>query len=156
MSILTQSELECLRLSSPSADGPTLSALRALATTGPAELASYASASAWKPARHLCVLANVLQEASERGGARIIVMMPPRHGKSELTDRYFPAWHLGRNPSHRIILASYEASFAADWGRAARDLMREFGPERFGVSVRPDQAAADSWALPLPATAAPA
>lgn len=76
---------------------------------------------------------------------RLMVFMPPRHGKSELTSRYFPAWYLGTFPDKRIILASYEADFAATWGRKARNLLEEFGPSLFGVKVSPESSAASRW-----------
>ncbi len=71
--------------------------------------------------------------------------MPPRHGKSELTSKYFPAWFLGTFPERRVILTSYEADFASTWGRKVRDILDANGPELFGVSVRPDSSAADRW-----------
>ena len=72
---------------------------------------------------------------------------PPRSGKSELVSAAFPAWCLGTFPDRRVLLASYAAEFAAEWGRKARDLLAEHGPEVFGVSVRQDQMAAASWGL---------
>lgn len=74
-----------------------------------------------------------------------MVFMPPRHGKSELVSRYFPAWYIGTFPDNRIILASYEADFAASWGRKSRDLLEEHGPSLFGVKVSSDSSAASRW-----------
>ena len=74
-----------------------------------------------------------------------MVTLPPRHGKSQLISQYFPAWYLGTFPDRRTILTSYEAGFAAGWGRRARDVLEEFGPEVFEVSVREDSSAADRW-----------
>lgn len=73
--------------------------------------------------------------------------MPPRHGKSELISRYFPAWYLGVYPDRRIILTSYEADFAATWGRKARNILEEYGPQLFGVEVSRDSSAASRWDL---------
>lgn len=73
--------------------------------------------------------------------------MPPRHGKSEFASKYFPAWFLGRFPDKKIILASYEADFAAQWGRKVRDLLEQYGSRFFGISVRRDSKAADRWEL---------
>lgn len=56
---------------------------------------------------------------------RLIINMPPRSGKSELASRIFPAWHLGRNPSHEIIACSYAGSLANDFSRKVRGLLRE-------------------------------
>lgn len=69
--------------------------------------------------------------------------MPPRHGKSELTSRWFPAWVLSRDPTHRILLCSYAEDFASDWGRKVRDLCRQY-PE-LGVRVKRDVDAASKW-----------
>ncbi len=54
---------------------------------------------------------------------RLIINMPPRSGKSELASRIFPAWHLGRNPSHEIIACSYAGSLANDFSRKVRGLL---------------------------------
>ena len=54
----------------------------------------------------------------------LVVCMPPQHGKSELCSKYLPAWYLGTFPDRRVILTGYEADFAAQWGRKARDLLR--------------------------------
>jgi len=50
-----------------------------------------------------------------------MVFMPPRHGKSELVSRRFPAFALGRDPNTRIIACSYGATLAA---RLNRDIQR--------------------------------
>lgn len=77
-----------------------------------------------------------------------MVFMPPRHGKSELDSKYFPAWYLGLFPDNRVILSSYEASFAASWGRKARDVLEEHGATLFGgVKVRQDSRASDWWEI---------
>ena len=62
-----------------------------------------------------------------------------------LCSQYLPAWYLGTFPDHRIILASYEASFAADWGRKARNILNEWGPSVFGLKVSDSPASADHW-----------
>lgn len=74
-----------------------------------------------------------------------MVFMPPRHGKSEFISRYSTAWILGKFPDTRIILASYEADFAATWGRKARDLLEEHGPSLFGIRVSGKSSAANRW-----------
>lgn len=81
----------------------------------------------------------------ELGYIGVIVEEPPRHGKSELCSHYNPAWYLGTRPDDRVILVSYEATFAASWGRKARDTLVEFGPEVFGVEINSRSSAADRW-----------
>jgi predicted phage terminase large subunit-like protein len=77
--------------------------------------------------------------------ANVIIMCPPQHGKSEYWSKAFPAWYLGKNPNHRVVLCSYGAQFASSWGRSTRDLMRAHGPSLFGLTVREDVAAANEW-----------
>ena len=78
-------------------------------------------------ADHLKLLNEALMKVADGTIKRLMVTMPPRHGKSELTSKYFPAWYLGRNPECRIILTSYEADFAAQWGHKVRELLMEHG-----------------------------
>lgn len=74
-----------------------------------------------------------------------MVFMPPRHGKSQLISEYFTAWYLGTFPDSRVILASYQADFARSWGRKSRDVLKQWGMPVFGVRIRDDSNAADSW-----------
>ena len=46
----------------------------------------------------------------DRKSPRLMLFMPPRHGKSTLASVAFPAWHLGRNPEHEFISCSYSGS----------------------------------------------
>lgn len=80
---------------------------------------------AYVSAAHHRVIADKLG-AVERGEIdRLMIFMPPRHGKSELASRKFPAWYLGRNPSKQIIAASYNSDLARDFGRDVRNLVGE-------------------------------
>lgn len=74
---------------------------------------------------HIATIARML-EAAERGEKkRVIVEIPPRHGKSMLCSQYFPAWYLGRNPDKYIITATYAQELADDYGRKVRDLLTD-------------------------------
>jgi len=108
----------------------------------------------WRAYPHLVLLCRELEDlahAVARGETRkLMVFMPPQHGKSSVISRAFTSWLLGRWPSTRLILASYEASYAALWGRRARDVVTENGERVFGVRVRGDSSAADHWELARP------
>jgi predicted phage terminase large subunit-like protein len=56
---------------------------------------------------------------------RLMLFMPPRHGKSTLASVAFPAWHLGKNPQHEFISCSYSGSLAMSFSRKVRQLVRE-------------------------------
>jgi predicted phage terminase large subunit-like protein len=80
--------------------------------------------SRYKPVKHHKVIAAALEEVEQGRIQRLIITMPPRHGKSELASRRFPAWFLGRDPYRQMIFATYNADFAQDFGRNVRETMR--------------------------------
>lgn len=61
---------------------------------------------------------------------RLLVFMPPRHGKSELVSRRFPAYVLGRQPHAGIIACSYGADLAS---RMNRDVQRIIGADAYAA-----------------------
>jgi predicted phage terminase large subunit-like protein len=74
-----------------------------------------------------------------------MIFMPPRHGKSELASKRFPAWCLGKNPKRQIIAASYNSDLANDFGRNVRNIIAEpeFSQVFAGVTLAPDSQAAN-------------
>lgn len=78
---------------------------------------------AYERARHTTVICEHL-EAVERGDIRRLMMfMPPRHGKTMHTSQAFPAWALGRRPRSQIVLASHGSDLAEENSRKARSYM---------------------------------
>jgi predicted phage terminase large subunit-like protein len=72
-------------------------------------------------AEKLQLVARFIESGGREGISRLMIEMPPRHGKSELASRKFPAWLMGRRPDVRVILASYGADLASKHSRAVRD-----------------------------------
>jgi len=63
-------------------------------------------------------------EAVERGDIlRLIITMPPRHGKSQITSKDFAPWFVGKNPYRQTISATYNQEFAEDFGRHIKSMM---------------------------------
>jgi predicted phage terminase large subunit-like protein len=60
---------------------------------------------------------------------RLIVEMPPGHGKSEGCSRNLPAWLFGRWPDCRVIACSYTQDLAAEMNR---DVQRVMDSDRYG------------------------
>lgn len=60
---------------------------------------------------------TVLQAFAEGRIKRLIVTMPPQHGKSQGSTRLLPAYLLGRNPDLRVAIASYSDTFAKKFNR---------------------------------------
>lgn len=79
----------------------------------------------YKPADHLRRIADKL-EAVERGDIkRLMLFLPPRHGKSLLASQFFPAWYIGRNPGKQIIHATYGQDLADGFGRHIRNQLTD-------------------------------
>lgn len=78
---------------------------------------------------------------------RLMVFMPPRHGKSEIVSINFPAWYFGDHPENSIIAASYNSDLAVGFGRKARNLVdtQEYKLLFPGVSLAEDSKAAGRW-----------
>lgn len=84
----------------------------------------------YRDAPHHRLIARHL-EAVERGEiTRLMITMPPRHGKSMLASEFFPAWYLGRNPDHYVAMATYAQDLADDFGRKVKN---QIGDETFGA-----------------------
>ena len=60
---------------------------------------------------------RILQAFAEGRIKRLIVTMPPQHGKSQGSTRLLPAYLLGRNPDLRVAVASYSDTFAKKFNR---------------------------------------
>lgn len=98
------------------------------------------------PAEHHIKIADALERVERGELKRLMIAMPPRHGKSELASRRFPAWFLGRNPSRSIIAASYNSDLATDFGREVRDIVasQEYA-NLFRVGLKADSKSANRW-----------
>ena len=70
---------------------------------------------------HIKFISEKVVPEIAKGGARICISVPPRHGKSEFLSYWLPIWFLEMWPEKRIILASYAAELAQTFGRKIRD-----------------------------------
>jgi len=78
---------------------------------------------------------------------RLMIFVPPRHGKSEIASKNFPAWHLGHAPHHEIIAASYGVSLPMGFSRKIKEMIKT--PAYQGVFpktlMHPDAQATEGW-----------
>ena len=92
------------------------------------------------------VLERVLAKAVRNEKSRIILEIPPRHGKTELATIKFPAWSLGKYPDIPIITCSYSESMAITFGLKTRDIINdEVYRLIFPTRLRADQKAKGKW-----------
>jgi predicted phage terminase large subunit-like protein len=97
--------------------------------------------------RHHALVDRELVRVAQGLTKRLIVEMPPRHGKSLLAAKFFTAWYRGTFPDRNVLIASATHPLASKWTGEARDLLGEHGPSLFGVHLRDDKQAAGEWAL---------
>jgi predicted phage terminase large subunit-like protein len=72
---------------------------------------------------HHALLAERLDRVAAGPCRRLMIFMPPQHGKSELVSRRFPAFMLGRNSNLRLILASHTSDLAVSMNRDVQRIM---------------------------------
>ena len=75
-------------------------------------------------ARHHRVIAAALEQVAVGKIPRLIITVPPRHGKTTLASHSFPAWIAGKFPNRSMILSTYNEKFSWDFGRKVRDIMQ--------------------------------
>lgn len=115
-----------------------------LARAHPVFWAMLTSEGRWLPARHLFYLARMLMRIVRGESRRLIVSMPPRHGKTAFVWRHFGSWWLGARPTHKVMGVTYQGRQACRWSKQARNDLAMFGPEVFGVGASL-RAAAEEW-----------
>ncbi len=78
---------------------------------------------------------------------RLMINMPPRHGKSWLASTLFPLYYLARKPKREVLATSYNAELAKTFGRQVRDhAMQKMIAQAFPeFAVHPQAKAADDW-----------
>lgn len=78
---------------------------------------------------------------------RLMLFMPPRHGKSMIASVNYPAWALGNHPDWEIINASYAVSLPLGFSRQVRQQIREKDYRELfpDLNLDPDSQAAEAW-----------
>lgn len=94
----------------------------------PATFAHHLSGGRYQILRHNRLIADTVADMcfANKGGI-LVIEAPPRHSKSETISHWLPVWALTLWPRDENILASYEAEFAAHWGRRVRNTITETG-----------------------------
>ena len=62
-------------------------------------------------------ICNILQDFIEGKIKKLVLSVPPQHGKSEIASRRLPAYLFGKFPDKRIAGCSYNDTFAAKFNR---------------------------------------
>lgn len=92
-------------------------------------------------------LEKFYQDVEDGKAPRLMLFMPPRHGKSEIASKNFPAWALGKNPELEIIASSYAVSLPIDFSRKVRGIIRDPAYKTVfpKTQLDPESSAAEGW-----------
>jgi len=99
-----------------------------------------------KQAPHLDLIDKVFRDIARGKPRKVLITMPPRHGKSRRAARWAPLWYLSKHPDHRVMIASYSADLADDHGRWIRDAIVSYG-EQINVRLHAGSKAANRFDL---------
>jgi predicted phage terminase large subunit-like protein len=100
----------------------------------PATLTMYLDPN-WIPAKHLLYISSKVATAVKRGGARLIVSLPPRHGKSRLLSIGSTTWTVENFDKYNVGLCTYAATLSTDFSGAVRDQIT-LNPDKLDVRIR--------------------
>lgn len=82
-----------------------------------------------EPAPHHRLVAAAIQsvvDGTRRDGKRkLLIVLPPGHGKSTIASQLFPAHHLGRHPNEHILFFTSSDTNARIYGGAVKALLEE-------------------------------
>ena len=99
----------------------------------------------WVEAKHLKLICEEMDKIVAGETKRLMIFMPPRHGKSMSVTKTFPSFFLGKFPDKRVIEVSYADTFAQEFGEANRDKIEEFGNTLFGIKLSSSQGSKVNW-----------
>lgn len=88
---------------------------------------------------YLMYLRSELERVTNGDTKRLMVMMPPRHGKSAMVTVRFPVWWMERQPGLRVIVAAYNQTLANKFSRMSRKLAQ------MRLGLREDRRAVEEW-----------
>jgi predicted phage terminase large subunit-like protein len=76
-----------------------------------------------------------------------MLLVPPRHGKSELASIRFPAWALGHHPEWELINCGYNLDLPMKFSRKVREIVRDpgYGPMFENTQMDKDSQSAEAW-----------
>lgn len=87
------------------------------------------------------------RDVAEQKSPRLMLLVPPRHGKSELASIRFPAWHLGHHPEHEVINCGYNMDLPMKFSRKVREQIRDKAYEAMFPETKLDaeSQAVEAW-----------
>ncbi len=92
-------------------------------------------------------LERFMKDVEDGKSPRLMLFMPPRHGKSLIASNYFPSWVLGHHPEYEIIASSYAVSLPIGFSRQVRERVRQKAYQNIfpHTKIHPEAQSAEAW-----------
>lgn len=82
---------------------------------------------------------GIVKKVEQGKQVRVLLSMPPQHGKSVTITEALPSWFIMRNPDLSCIITAYNADVAEKFGDRNRQKIKDFGKDLFGISISDSQ-----------------
>lgn len=83
----------------------------------------------WKPRDFDKIIIEFLYYALQGKVSRIMISIPPRHGKSTLISKIFCSYFLANFPNEQVILSSYSQGLASEFGGEVKDILNYYSDQ---------------------------
>lgn len=77
------------------------------------------------PGDHIDAMVHCLEQLASGEIRKLIITLPPRHGKSELVSGAFPAWVLGNDPNSKLTIVSYGSDLSNSLFNNVRTIVKD-------------------------------
>lgn len=93
-------------------------------------------------------LERFLEDVRAGKDPRLMLCMPPRHGKSTIASVEFPSWILGNHPQLEVMACSYGVSLPVKFSRLVRERLRDPQYQQIFEDTRvdPESQNVEGWA----------
>lgn len=88
---------------------------------------------------HLVFVREKFKKIELGASKKIMICMPPRHGKTEQCTIRFPGYFLERYPTSRVVIGCYNQTLANKFSRKTRRIMRE------RIALSEERSAVEEW-----------
>lgn len=92
---------------------------------------------------HLRYIISQLERVTSGEIKRLMLFVPPRHGKSELATIRYPVYRLANHPEMKVVVGAYNQTLAAKFSRKARGIAKQAA-----LPLSDERSAADDWETP--------
>ena len=83
----------------------------------------------WKPREFDKIIIEFLYYALQGKVSKIMISVPPRHGKSTLVSKIFCSYFLANFPDEQVILSSYSQGLASEFGGEVKDILNYYSDQ---------------------------